>query len=246
MVARAEAAIQRAGTTPPLGVWWDYEDHGVAQWQLTDAFRGTDAAGIWSGYYSNAGTVDHSEFLDREWWLAAYPGDNDGSFPGLERMRPPRDVTIWQFSSTNGRLDVNVIVDEAWYATVTGGQPAPGPVPQKGRSVIYDETRDDGNHTYWQEGLGGLVQLPEHVAAAHIFGGDLLIPCNSLDIISLAVARDSRRALGWTARWNRYRAPRRRRWICRGCVRRSSRPRRRSRLRRLRYRDEAARYAHPG
>lgn len=113
----AASVIARAGT-PPLGVWWDYEDPGVGEWQLQQAFAEADARGIKSGYYSNAHTANHGLFLDRPWWYAAYPGNNDGSFPGLGAMRNPRPVHIWQYSSGGG-LDRNVIVDEGWYSDFT-------------------------------------------------------------------------------------------------------------------------------
>jgi hypothetical protein len=120
LVSRARAAIGRAGADPPLLTWWDYEQAGVTQAQLTDAFAVADLNGVRSGYYSNAHTVNHDEFRVRPYWLAAYPGNNDGTFPGVDRMRPPRPVTIWQYSSTNGQLDRNVIINEAWYAAHTG------------------------------------------------------------------------------------------------------------------------------
>jgi hypothetical protein len=77
---------------------------------------------------------------------------------------------------------------EEWQAVAGVYVPPVG--PPKGRTVIYDETRENGSHGYWQEGLGGLVPLPERVAAAHIFSGDLLVPVTSLDLVSLAIARD--------------------------------------------------------
>jgi hypothetical protein len=123
LINRARVAIDRAGHgVPPLLVWWDYEDKGVAQWQLDDAFRAADSVGLPTGYYSNPGTVDHAPLLARPWWMAAYPGMNDGTFPGLANMRAPRPVNIWQFSSSNGNLDRNIVIDDAWYAgLVTGG-----------------------------------------------------------------------------------------------------------------------------
>lgn len=146
MVNRAQAALARAGAPCELGVWWDYEDRGVAQWQLADVFQAADAVGLWSGYYSNAGTVDHGPLMNRAWWLAAYPGANDGSFPGLGQMRAPRPVNIWQYSSSQGSLDRNVIVDDGWYSQKIGADMALSPEDlatlaqwhQDDRKVIID------------------------------------------------------------------------------------------------------------
>lgn len=133
LVARAQRAIKLVGD-PALGVWWDYEDRGVEPWQLKDAFKVADSVGLWSGYYSGASMLDHSQFLDREWWLAQYPWPNDGSFPGMDKMHAPRDVTIWQFSS-GGNLDRNVIVDEAWYFSNHKVKPPPPIVIAKPKGI---------------------------------------------------------------------------------------------------------------
>src|SRR3954452_3553024 len=43
LVDRLEAAHRDAGTRPTLlDGWWDYEDAGVEQWQLDDAFAEAD------------------------------------------------------------------------------------------------------------------------------------------------------------------------------------------------------------
>lgn len=129
LVDVAASVIAWAGS-PDLGVWWDYEAAGVGEWQLQQAFAEADRRGIKSGYYSNAGTVNHGLFLDRPWWYAAYPDPNDGSFPGVAAMRNPRPVHIWQYTSGGG-LDRNVVVDEGWYSSFLGSTEGPDMTPEQ-------------------------------------------------------------------------------------------------------------------
>lgn len=122
-VNRALAALAKVGGGPaPLGIWFDYEqddaDGTVEPWQLDECFAACDATGMWSGYYSNTWRLDHRPYLARPFWCAGYPWPNDGSFPGWDKLPAGRDINIWQFTSTNGTLDQNVIVDEAWYASL--------------------------------------------------------------------------------------------------------------------------------
>ncbi len=126
-VGRAINALNKVGGPAPLGLWWDYEQDGVEQWQLDECFVACDQQGMWSGYYANMWRPNHVGLLARPYWCCAYPWPNDGSFPGLERLPAGRDINIWQYSSTNGQLDLNVIIDEAWYTSLTGGAPQPQP-----------------------------------------------------------------------------------------------------------------------
>lgn len=109
------------------GYWFDYEEAGVEPWQLARGFGRADDLGIADrvGYYSSVGALDHGPFSARRYWLAQYPGRNDGSFPGMV-YRAPRPVDLWQYTSgansPDGGLDENVVVDEAWWAQLTGGQ----------------------------------------------------------------------------------------------------------------------------
>lgn len=119
----------RAAGEPPLGLWADYEQDGVDDWQLTQFRQRCDGIGIKSGYYANGWRPNHD--LHRGWafWQAAYPGRNDGSFPGFGNMPVYRDTQIWQYSSSGGFLDRNVIVDEAWFYSFVGGVVVPAPEP---------------------------------------------------------------------------------------------------------------------
>jgi hypothetical protein len=146
-VGRALNALAKVGGgNPPLGTWWDFEDgqDSGEQWQLEQAFRTADANGIWSGYYSNDWRVDHPALYQavgwRPYWMAAYPAPNDGNWRNYTAVSA-RDIQIWQWSSTDGRLDLNAVWDEPWYNSVIGGSgPSPQPPKKKireGDSVLY-------------------------------------------------------------------------------------------------------------
>jgi hypothetical protein len=120
-VARRVVEIRSLGYgDPPMGYWWDYEEAGVEPWQLVDAFARADELGVRSGYYCNNHVVDHAAFLSRPFWLAQYPRANDGTFPGFATMRASRPVHLWQFTSTSGTLDQNVVVDHEWWDSWVG------------------------------------------------------------------------------------------------------------------------------
>ncbi len=159
--ARAFAAVNRAGSAPPLGLWWDYEDNGVVQSQLDQAFAASDREGFWSGYYSNEWRVDHSTLLTRPFWLAAYPDPNDGVWRDGYSANSRRPVNIWQWTSSNGTLDQNVIIDEAWYQSI--GAPTQRALEAE---VGFIRHTTDG-HTEWTNGWsfywdpqGSFDQLP--------------------------------------------------------------------------------------
>lgn len=129
---RAKQVTEYAGY-PCRFVWADYEEAGVTQDQLDGFFARADELGIGAGYYANAHAVDHQPFLGRPFWLAQYPDPNDGTFPGLDRMTDPavigRPVQLWQYTSgandpSGVGLDRNVVIDEAWWAALTGQEGA--------------------------------------------------------------------------------------------------------------------------
>lgn len=112
---------------PELGLWADYEEAGVEQWQM-DQFRATaQHMAMKAGRYHNPHSLNHQAFADLPWWSCVYPGNNDGSFPGygaLWSSSRPWPEALWQYTSTaNGPvgLDRNVVVDDAWYAAFLGG-----------------------------------------------------------------------------------------------------------------------------
>ncbi len=113
---------------PPVGYWADYEEAGVSPDQVSNWFARCDAAGVKAGYYSGPSAVDHGPFLARAWWNAVYPNGNDGSYPGVDALWPsskPRPMNLWQFTSTNGTLDQDVVIDEVWWPNWAGAAPAP-------------------------------------------------------------------------------------------------------------------------
>lgn len=136
--------IDSAGLSPgalSLGLWADHED-GPPPWQITRAVIDTWHAWGWTkaGYYSNAHQIEHEHFGDVPWWYAAYPGRNDGTYPGPITWALPRDPVFWQFSSTGGRLDVNVVVDEAflaqWVTTIPIPATPPAPIPEDDMKLV--------------------------------------------------------------------------------------------------------------
>jgi hypothetical protein len=136
---------------PPLGYSFDYEDTDITEAQLHDGFAALDAKGAYGDYYSGPHAIDHGQFMDREWWNAAYPGSNDGSFPGygsLYASSRPRPMVMWQYSSGGG-LDRDLVVDDAWYAARTQGQPTPA-------TTLLEE---DGMHIVWGNNAAGTEEF---------------------------------------------------------------------------------------
>jgi hypothetical protein len=141
-VGRAINALAKVGGgTPPLGMWFDYEDGQTPadQWQLVQAFQAADQSGVWSGYYSNDWRVDHQALVQsvgwRPYWMAAYPWANDGNWRNYQASSV-RDVQIWQWTSTNGTLDQNAIWDEPWYYKVIGGAVPVPPTTKETPTVL--------------------------------------------------------------------------------------------------------------
>lgn len=154
---------------PPLGVWADYEQDGVNLGQLDDFFRTADAMGMKSGYYGNDWRFGHGNYLNRPFWLAGYPGANDGSFPGMV-YGASRPVQIWQFTSSNGALDRNVVVDEGWWGTWGGSTAA----AQKGddKVAMYITKKSDQNIGIWvTDGVWKRHVYPDEWAFAQFVSG---------------------------------------------------------------------------
>ncbi len=160
-VGRAINAASKVGGSGPLGFWWDYEDNGVVQSQLDEAFATSDAEGYYSGYYGNDYRFDHSTLLSRPYWMAAYPNPNDGVWRDYQATAS-RPVQIWQWTSTNGTLDQNVIVDEAWFQSLVGGSPPPVvPVEEEDdMAVLITSDPDQGSDTILYTGMGWRQVVP--------------------------------------------------------------------------------------
>lgn len=119
---------------PPLGYWCDAEelsDETDAILEYTGALLTTGAPIV--GYYTNDWRADHSRLGHLPYWLAGYPWPNDGRLSPLGWTR--RAPQLWQFTSTSGDLDQNVVIDEAWYAAHATATPAPPP-PEPIKEVL--------------------------------------------------------------------------------------------------------------
>lgn len=139
------------GGDPELGYWFDYEDAGINEGQLHAGFAGIDSRRAYSGYYSGPHAIDHSQFTDRDWWNAAYPGNNDGSFPGygaLWTSSRPRPMRFWQYTSGGG-LDRDVVVDDSWYAQLLHTPIPTPPIPplEDDVNILVQDQTPAGNGT---------------------------------------------------------------------------------------------------
>jgi hypothetical protein len=139
---RLQRGIDACGMRPTLlDGWWDYENtvgfpNPVEQGQLDQVFAEADQRGLRTGYYANPGRADDQKLSARPFWMAQYPDPNDGAFPGFGAMTDPgRSVQLWQFTSTVGTLDQNIVVDEAWFAALAR-PPAPAEALPKGLKMV--------------------------------------------------------------------------------------------------------------
>jgi hypothetical protein len=136
---------------PPVGYWADFEQVGCTPDLLDSWFGQCDAHGLKAGYYSGPTFLDHSPFLSRAWWCAAYPGTNDGSYPGVGALWPssrPRPMQLWQFTSTNGTLDQDSVEDPEWWAAWLGTASTPTPATTPGgksMEIIVGPTFPNGH-----------------------------------------------------------------------------------------------------
>lgn len=112
------------------GYWADYEQGGVEARQVGEWFGAADQAGVQSGLYTYLFVLNAqgNHAPDRPLWLAYYPSPNDGSYdPSMSNDARAQGAKLYQFTSTHDTLDVNVVIDEAWWAGWAGGS-TPGPV----------------------------------------------------------------------------------------------------------------------
>lgn len=135
-------AVEQAGLDPhdvPLGYWADYEDVGIVDSQLDTWFAACDELGVRGGYYANPGRADDHRFAARPFWMAQYPWPNDGSYRPANMTDPGVSVQLWQFTSTVGTLDQNVVVDEAWWHAWVGT-----PVQEEGDDMDIIQVKGTG------------------------------------------------------------------------------------------------------
>lgn len=174
IVDRALRAADRWGAgRPTLGDFWaDYEQGGVAPWQLAQARERRDRDGLIGGVYTYLYVLNGQGGMAQEWfawdlrWIAYYPGGNTGARVDWAVGDAQRwDALWWQYTSSNGTRDRNIVVnDEEKHARLinpTAPAPAPpkpkrnnmeliiGPVYGGGRmSVLVDPAGDEvGRYT---------------------------------------------------------------------------------------------------
>lgn len=139
-LTRANGALELLafhGLTPsfPVQAWFDQEEAGTTAQDLERNLYNAVAQGIAHGVYTYLYYLPNVRWVIDAYqsplWLAYYPGNNDGSYwPEMSDTARQQGAVMHQFTSTNGTLDVNVVLDEAWYhAGVTPPGPSPGPAP---------------------------------------------------------------------------------------------------------------------
>jgi hypothetical protein len=171
---------------PPKGVWLDYEQAGVTPGDLTDALVTGEQAGMELGVYTYLAILPSvaTSLRGHPLWLAFYPHPNDGSYPGgSEQNARDHGAKLWQYTSSNGTRDLNVILDEAWWHT--WGDDTEEPTPnKKGQDVIYKEE----NGQYWEMGVGDYVLLPAKVGAGAELNGAAVVPISTAERIVMGKA----------------------------------------------------------
>jgi GH25 family lysozyme M1 (1,4-beta-N-acetylmuramidase) len=173
---------------PPLGCWADYEDNGVYHAQLVSWFQALDATGMRGGYYTNDWRVDHAALIrdvgTRWYWVAGYPGGNDGSWPGWNQLRTSRPAQLWQYSSSNGSLDRNVVVDLSWWQDSILSDQQGGflmALSDEQQQYLYDSV-----HFLMEGGFGLPKLLP---AVADIHASVAAAPAVGIEPVAAAVSR---------------------------------------------------------
>lgn len=154
-----------------LGYWLDYEESGVEQWQIDDAYAQADALAIRCGLYTYLYQLPGVATRSRPLWLAYYPGNNDGTYPeGQDGAARSAGAVMWQFTSGANApvgLDRNVVLDEQWYSEWTGGVLHGGPAPPGERvpmaCLVQTETAIALVDGWVVEGLT-IEQVAEHQA----------------------------------------------------------------------------------
>lgn len=144
---------ERTLGVPPLGHWFDYEEAGVSPNDLLAAWNHAQSVGL-SG---RVGTYTYLYLLESvrsivfenqmPLWLAYYPGTNSGQYiPEMSSRARQVGAVIHQYTSTNGRLDVNVVLQEEWYQSFIGqsGMDAMSAQAEKDVSIIKAVLLGDG------------------------------------------------------------------------------------------------------
>jgi Glycosyl hydrolases family 25 len=159
------------------GYWADWEEAGVSPNQVGEWFAAGDTYSVRAGWYTylyllrQFGMVSNP-FAGRPFWIAYYPGANDGSYPaGQEGDAHAYTSQLWQYSSGGG-LDRDVVLDETWWAHWSSGA-APIPQPSKEASDMVILTVPGGRTVLV---VGNLI-LRDFVGAPNPYG----IPQDAVD-----------------------------------------------------------------
>lgn len=194
--AAVDRAIDVAATLTGHGVdvldyAFDYEQDGVVPQDLRDAIGYGRQHGLPMLAYTFLFELDAAlkQVLTDTGvplWLAFYPGGNDGSYPGwAEQQARDTGAVLWQYTSSNGVRDRSIVLDPAWFQSLTGNPPTPS-TPVQEQSLVMDITTvtnpngnaftfwTEGHHLYvrgWEAGVPGAPIMLSDQAA----GGDLLL-----------------------------------------------------------------------
>lgn len=148
--------------------WLDHEEAGVTPQDLRNA-AARRVPGRLTGVYSYLAMLNQYGGPNGELaqvirdnfdalWIAYYPEGNDGHYPASSDG-PAREygAKVWQFTSTNGSRDLNVILDEEWYASIIGGTGASEPEastkePEGGDNMLFVTNKDGKTAVFIRQG----------------------------------------------------------------------------------------------
>jgi len=145
-----------AGMTDTLGMtakaaWVDYEENGVAPVDAAVARVRAGELPMPVGFYTYLYLINSQDGLAAEWaawdlrWIAYYPGTNDGSYPGWAiGDAQGKGAVLWQYTSSGGTRDRNVVVDEAKWATLGSGVVVPTQPKESAMLVGLKKRPDSG------------------------------------------------------------------------------------------------------
>lgn len=167
---KGPAAIERVhGIDAPLGVWLDYEQAGVQPVDLSAALTLADGLGMRVGVYTYLYILPtvKDRIGDHPLWLAYYPGRNDGVYAeGFSEDARRHGALLHQFTSSEGRRDLNVVLDQTRWATWTN-IPTAEPAKELDGMVLYHTVDPD---TYFRDAAGILIRLSIDDAKAYFDG----------------------------------------------------------------------------
>lgn len=162
---------------PPKGGFVDFEANGVSTGDAAAARSVVPTIATPCGFYTYLYLLNSLPGLADEWarwggrWIAYYPWGDDRYPAGEIGSAQFMQSMLWQFTSSGGSRDRNVVVDEAAWAAWGTGTPVSQLVPMGDDDVTYLETRADGSRAYWKLGLGDYFEIPEAVALGEQLNG---------------------------------------------------------------------------